>query len=118
MTELMGIARFRFHEGAAEEFKRLSERCLEIVRTEDTGTLQYDIYLDDDQSSAVVIERYRDSAALMEHLANIGEELMAAISALGTLEGELLGEPSEALRQSFGGVGPVRLYGLHRSARG
>jgi len=36
---------------------------MEIVRTKDTGTLQYDIYLNDDQSEAIVYERYRDSEA-------------------------------------------------------
>ena len=69
MSELRGIARFKFHEGKVEEFKRLSAQAMEIVRTKDTGTLQYDIYFNDDQSEAVVLERYRDSEALIEHVA-------------------------------------------------
>jgi hypothetical protein len=40
MTELQGIARFTFHEGRVEEFKRLSAQCMQIVETKDTGTLQ------------------------------------------------------------------------------
>ena len=35
MTELMGIARFKFNEGKLEEFKRLSAQAMEIVRTKD-----------------------------------------------------------------------------------
>jgi hypothetical protein len=50
VSELQGIARFKAHEGKLEEFKRLSAQCMEIVRTKDTGTLQYDIYFNDDQS--------------------------------------------------------------------
>ena len=65
MSELVGIARFTFHEGKVEEFKRLSAQCMEIVRTEDTGTLQYAIYFNDDQSECIVVERYRDSEALI-----------------------------------------------------
>jgi len=57
VSELLGIARFTFHEGKVEEFKRLSEECMEIVRTQDAGTLQYDIYFNDDESEAIVIER-------------------------------------------------------------
>jgi quinol monooxygenase YgiN len=57
VSELQGIARFTFHEGKLEEFKRLSARCMEIVRTKDTGTLQYDIYFNDDQSECIVLER-------------------------------------------------------------
>jgi quinol monooxygenase YgiN len=59
----LGIARFKFHEGKLDEFKRLSAQAMEIVRTKDTGTLQYDTYFNDDQSECVVIERYRDSKA-------------------------------------------------------
>ncbi|MCH1867981.1 putative quinol monooxygenase [Nocardioides sp. CFH 31398] len=101
-TEILGIARIAFADGGAEEFKRLSERCMEIVRTQDTGTLQYDIYLDDDETRAVVVERYRDSAALVEHLANIGDELMAAVMACGEMEGETLGVPGPELRAMMG----------------
>ena len=97
MSELQGIARFKFHEGKLEEFKRLSAQAMEIVRTEDTGTLQYDIYFNDDQSECIVIERYRDSEALIEHAANLGD-LSEAILATGFVSGELLGEPSAELR--------------------
>jgi quinol monooxygenase YgiN len=65
LSELQGIARFRFHEGKLEEFKRLSAQCMDIVRIKDTGTLQYDIYFNDDQSECIVHERYRDSEALI-----------------------------------------------------
>jgi quinol monooxygenase YgiN len=44
VSELLGIARFTFHEGKVDDFKRLSEQCMEIVRTKDNGTLHYDIY--------------------------------------------------------------------------
>jgi quinol monooxygenase YgiN len=57
MSELLGIARFKFHEGKLEEYKRLSAQAMEIVRTKDTGTLQYDTYLNDDQTECMVIER-------------------------------------------------------------
>ena len=61
MSELVGIARFKIHEGKLEEFKRLSAEAMEIVKTKDTGTLQYDTYFNDDESECVIVERYRDS---------------------------------------------------------
>src|SRR3954454_3400807 len=96
-SELRGIVRFKFHEGKLEEFKRLSARCMEIVRAKDTGTVQYEIYFNDDQSECIVLERYRDSDALIEHAAHIGD-LMEAIVATGSVSGELLGAPSAELR--------------------
>jgi hypothetical protein len=41
MSELLGIARFKFHEGKLEEFKRLSAQAMEIVRTKACGS-RYD----------------------------------------------------------------------------
>ena len=108
MSELHGIARFKFHEGNLEEFKRLSAQCMEIVRIKDTGTLQYDIYFNDDQSECIVLERYRDSEALIEHAAHLGN-LSEAILATGWVSGELLGEPSAELRAKMAD-GKVRLF--------
>jgi quinol monooxygenase YgiN len=94
----MGIARFKFHDGKLEEFKRLSAQAMEIVRTQDTGTLQYDTYFNDDQSEALIIERFRDSEALIEHSANLGDVSAAILAIVTVLHGELLGEPSDELR--------------------
>jgi quinol monooxygenase YgiN len=96
--ELLGIARFRFKEGKLDEFERLSAQAMEIVRTKDTGTLQYDTYMNDDRSECVVIERYRDSEAAMEHAANLGEVSAAVLETVTVVHGELLGEPSPELR--------------------
>ena len=114
VSELQGIARFNIHEGKLEEFKRLSARCMEIVRTKDTGTLRYDTYFNDDQSECIVFERYRDSQALIEHFAHIGGDLMEAIVATGSLSGELLGEPSAELRANLADSG-VRLFTSYQS---
>jgi quinol monooxygenase YgiN len=108
VSELQGIARFTFHEGCVEEFKRLSAQCMQIVETKDTGTLQYEIYLNDDESEGIVLERYRDSAALLEHLQHVAH-LMEPILATATVAGELLGEPDAGLRANLAGS-VVRLY--------
>jgi len=115
VSELQGIARFKFHEGKLEDFKRLAAQCMEIVRTKDTGTLQYDIYFSDDQSECIVLERYRDSEALVEHAAHLGD-LNEAILATGYVSGSgaLLGEPSAELRAKMAN-GEVRLFTLYQS---
>jgi quinol monooxygenase YgiN len=108
-TELQAIVRFRFHNGDVEEFKRLSAQCMEIVRSQDTGTLQYDTYFNDDQTECIVIERFRDSDALIQHGENLAH-LMDAITATGSVSGELLGDLSAELRARFTGGGPVQLF--------
>ena len=39
MDEIKGIARVKFHPGTVEEWKRLSDEAMEIVRTRDSGML-------------------------------------------------------------------------------
>jgi quinol monooxygenase YgiN len=114
VRELQSIVRFKFHEGKLEEFKRLSAECLEIVRTKDPGTLQYDTYFNDDQSEAIVLERFRDSAALIEHEENLSH-LMEAILATGSVTGELLGEPSAEIRARLAGSDVSHLFTPYQS---
>ena len=102
MSELQGISRIKFQEGKLEEFKRLSARCMEIVRTQDTGTLQFEIFFNNDQSECIVLERYRDSEALIEHGAHLGE-LAEAILATGSVSSVCLGKPSAELRAQLAG---------------
>ena len=113
MDELQGIVRFTFHAGMVEEFKRLSAECIEIVRSKDVGTLQYDTYFNDDESQAIVLERFRDSDALILHGQNM-TPLMEAIMATGTVSGELLGAPNEQLRTQLAGS-PVGVFALYQS---
>jgi quinol monooxygenase YgiN len=108
VTELLGIARVKIHDGMGEEFKRLAAQCVETARLKDTGTLQYEIYLNDEQTEAVVVERYRDSQSLVEHGANLGD-LMEAILATRSFSGELLGEPTADLKANLAGS-PVRVF--------
>ena len=48
MSEPQAIARLKIHDGRLEEFKRLAARCMESVRTRDSGTLEYSWFLSGD----------------------------------------------------------------------
>ena len=106
MDEIKGVARAKIRPGKFDEYKRLCEEAMEIVRTKDTGTLQYEIFFNDDESEAMVFERYRDIDAALQHFANIGH-LMEPLMATATVTGELLGTYSEKMQ--LGGGGP-KLY--------
>ena len=97
MDEIKGIARVVFHTGKLDEWKRLTEQAVEIVRTRDPGTMQYEVFFNDDESEAIVFERYRDADAALEHFANISH-LMEPIMTTATVTGEVLGTPNETMR--------------------
>jgi quinol monooxygenase YgiN len=103
MSELLGIARFKFHEGKRDEYLRLSDQAADIVRAKEPGTLGYDLYLNGDQSECMIIERYRDSEAAIEHAANLGDLFAAVLATVTVVHGELLGEPSAELKAKLAG---------------
>src|SRR5580704_13480159 len=105
MGEIKGIARVRFHPGKLDEWKRLTEQAMQIVRTRDPGTLQYEVFFNADESEAIVFERYRDADAALEHFANISH-LVEPLMATATVTGEVLGTPNDAMRAQLGGDEP------------
>src|SRR5207302_10499847 len=109
MDEIKGIARVKIHPGKLDEWKRLTEQAMEIVRTRDTGTLQYEVFFNDDESEAIVFERYQDADAALEHFANIGH-LMEPLMATATVTGEVLGTPNETMRAQLGDGEPKPLH--------
>jgi quinol monooxygenase YgiN len=113
MGEILTIGRLKIHAGKVEEYKRLAAKCMEIVRTKDSGTLQYDLFFNEDETEVVAIERFASSQALLEHAANLGS-LMDAIFAIVEAEGELLGEPSAELSKAVQDKG-VRIFSPYQS---
>lgn len=109
MGELVGIARFRFHEGTVAEYKRLSAEAMEIVRAKEPGTLEYSIYFNADETAAVVIERFRDSDALLEHGRNMSE-ISPQVLALASVEGELLGDVTPEIKANVESGDQPKLY--------
>ncbi len=108
MKEIQGIARLKIHDGRLEEFKRVASQCMQVVRTRDTGTLQYELYLNEDETECLVLERYRDVQSLLQHQNNIGG-LMAALLKTCTASGEACGEATQELIKALG-RSPVRLF--------
>jgi quinol monooxygenase YgiN len=115
MSELLGIARFRFLEGRRDEYLRLSEQAAEIVRRTEPGTLAYNLYLNGDQSECMFIERFRDSDAAMAHAANLADLFAPVLATVSVVHGELLGEPSAELRAKLAGSDVPTLFTPYRS---
>lgn len=109
MEEIKGIARVKFFPGKLEEWKRLTMEAIEIVRTKDRGTLQYEIFFNADETEAIVFERYRDADSALEHFSNIGH-LMAPLMATASVTGEVLGTPNATMKEMLGSGGEPKLF--------
>jgi len=99
MENIQVTARFKIHDARLDEFKRLAEACVQNVREKDTGTLQYDWFFNKNHTECVVLERYMDSDAVLEHMGNLGD-LLGSLLELSDLDVTLYGAASEKLLEA------------------
>lgn len=62
--------------------------------------MRYDIFLNDDETEAVVYEEYENSEAAIRHFENMGE-IAEAIFKIVDMEGEAWGNPSPELLKGW-----------------
>ena len=105
MDTIQVTVRLTIHEGKLEEFKALAAECLRSVHERDSGTLQYDWFFNDSRTECVVREMYKDSGAVLEHIANLGATL-GAILGVCDMVLEIYGSPSAELVKAAAGLAP------------
>ena len=103
MKEIRVLARFRIHDGERERFEALADECFDIVCERDTGTLEYEWFYDDERRECVVLERYVDSEALLDHMGHVGKQL-GELLGVADFSAEIYGEPSQALTDAVEGL--------------
>ncbi len=109
MNQLKFVARLKIHADKLEQFNNIAKECLKTVREKDQGTLQYDWYLNKEQTECVVLEGYEDSNALLAHMGNLGDTLGQLLS-LSDFTGEFYGNPSQELMKAVEGF-EIAYYG-------
>jgi quinol monooxygenase YgiN len=108
MNEIQGIGRLKIRDGKLEEFKRVASQFMQVARAKDTGTLQYELYFNEDQTECIVLERYRDVQSLLEHQHNVGG-LMDSLLKTCTGSSEVCATATPELLKALNGS-PVRLF--------
>ena len=103
MDKIHITARLSIHEGEFDKLKSAAEKCVRIIREKDKGCLQYDLYLTEDRRMCVIQEAYKDSNAVLQHVANLGSALGELLSCADT-ELEVYGNPSPELLKATEGM--------------
>ena len=73
-------ARMKIREGKLEGFKRQVAVCISYVKEKDPGTLQYDWFLNSDNTECEIREVYMSSEALLAHKPSDREPLEIVLS--------------------------------------
>ena len=104
-------ARMKIREGKLEGFKRQAAVCISYVKEKDLGTLQYDWFLNSDNTECEIREVYESSEALLAHRANLREPLGILFEQYATDHSVVIyGDPSPEVMQSAAKMWGFKTY--------
>jgi len=100
------VIEMQIQHGQAETVQPLVDEMVSATKANDPGTLHYEYYLNADRTRCTVLERYADSAAAMQHLANFGERFAARFQAVfAPTRVTVYGPADDAVRAALAGLG-------------
>ena len=93
-------AEFTIEKNNVDEFKKLIKKMSEYVETNEPDTLEYRFYLNEDGTSCMVHETYRNSDAALAHNNSItSKTILPKIFKIAKLNRfDVYGNPNEELR--------------------
>ena len=94
-------ANMKIRPGMIEGFKNQAAECISKVKQKDPGTLQYDWFLNDDNTECEIRETYENSDALLAHVENLREPLRILFERFATDHSVVIyGDPSAQLLEN------------------
>ena len=91
-------------KGKLEEFKELAVETIRLSKERDTETLKYDVYISSDETECEVRQEYKNSEAVLEHMANLRETLKKAYIDFPIDHVNIYGDPSPELLEAVKGI--------------
>jgi quinol monooxygenase YgiN len=94
-------AEFTIQEGKVEEYKKLVEEMSRVVEANEPGTINYQFYLNRDETKCIVSERYANSEAVFAHINGVASQtiLPKIFNVSKISKFEVYGNPSEELQK-------------------
>ena len=107
-------ANMKIRPGMIEGFKNQAAECISKVKQKDPGTLQYDWFLNDDNTECEIREIYENSDALLAHVENLREPLRILFERFATDHSVVIyGDPSAQLLENAKSRGvSFKIYSL------
>jgi quinol monooxygenase YgiN len=91
-----------------EKFKSVVQKLVVATQKEEPGTLEYEYTVADDQKTVDIVERYTNSLAVLDHLANFGKnfskEFMPLVKPVRFV---VYGVPTDELKKSLADFQPT-----------
>ena len=99
--KLQVSAKMKIRPGMLEGFKSQAAECISEVKRKDTGTLQYDWFISNDNTECEIRETYENSDDLLAHVENLREPLRILFEQFATDHSVVIyGDPSAQLLEN------------------
>lgn len=93
-------------DGQLDAFKALRDEMVQDVEANEPGTLNYEWWMNGDETVCHLFERYADSEATLVHLQTFGTKYADRFMACVDIKRFIAyGDPNEAVRKALGGLG-------------
>lgn len=99
-SQIHKVVEISYRQGALEEFKQICSQFIEKVKTSEPDTLVYEWYFNEAEKKCYVIESYRNSEALLAHLANIRDLYEPLFEVAEITRLEVFGNPSPEVKKA------------------
>ena len=100
-NEIHFRAEFTIQEGKIEEYKRLVQEMSKVVEANEPDTINYQFYLNRDETKCIVHETYANSEAVIAHNAGVASQtiLPKIFNVSRISKFEVYGNPSVELQK-------------------
>jgi quinol monooxygenase YgiN len=107
-------AEFTIHEGKIEEYKKLVQDMSRVVEANEPDTINYQFYLNRDETKCIVYETYADSEAVFAHINGVASKtiLPKIFNVSNISRFEVYGNPSEELQKVLTSSSSPQTYNL------
>ena len=106
MNKLRLIFRLQIHMGKLAEFKEVAAAILAAVQASGHDTLEYEWFLNREQTECVVLETFASSEALLAHADRVADLAVRLFSITDLADIWLCGEPSAAVLEKTAAFAP------------
>jgi quinol monooxygenase YgiN len=101
-------AEITIEEGKTEEYKKLVKDMSRAVEVNEPDTINYQFYLNRDETKCVVWETFANSEAVFAHINGVASQTILpkihSVSKISRLD--VYGNPSEELQKALTSIGP------------
>ena len=101
-------AEFTIDEGKIEEYKKLVQDMSRVVEANEPDTINYQFYLNRDETKCIVHETYANSEAVLAHITSVASQtiLPKVFSVSRISKFDVYGNPSEQLQKVLTSFSP------------